>query len=148
MLIEDVAVQLGRVTSLAPTHLETNPAQLDEVRVTANRLSIDQTSTVVGATLTPEDYAVLPSDRDYRSLMDILPDIVQSGRGDGGNANGATGLENTYFIDGMNVTDQLNALWATSLPYNFIKAVEIKTGGYTPSSPPSDRLTVRRAWIR
>lgn len=130
VIIEGVVVELGRATSLPPTYMEASAIQLDEVRVAANRFSIDPTSTVVGATLTPEDYAALPSERDYRSLIDILPNVIQSGRGDPANANGATGLENAYFIDGMNVTNQLNALWATSLPYNFIKAVEIKTGGY------------------
>jgi hypothetical protein len=130
VMIEGVSVQLGRATSLQPTIMQASPTRLDEVRIIANRLSIDATSTVAGATLTPDDYAVLPSDRDYRSLIEILPNIVQSGRGDPLNTNGATGLENTYFIDGMNVTDQLNAFWATSLPYNVIKAVEIKTGGY------------------
>jgi hypothetical protein len=128
--IEGVAVQLGRATSLPSTNMEASPARLDEVSITASRLSIDPTSTVAGATLTPDDYAVLPGERDYRFLMEILPNIVQSGRGDPPNANGATGLENTYFIDGVNVTDQMNAFWATSLPYNVIKAVEIKTGGY------------------
>lgn len=130
VIIEGVTVQLGRATSLDPTQMEASAIQLETVRLVANRLSIDPTSTVVGATLTPEDYAVLPGDRDYRYLMEILPNIVQSGRGDQLNANGATGLENSYFVDGMNVTEELRAQWATSLPYNFIKAVEIKTGGY------------------
>jgi hypothetical protein len=92
VIIEGVAVQLGRATSLHPTNMEASAIRLDEVRIAANRLSIDPISTVVGATLTPDDYAVLPSDRDYRSLIEILPNIVQSGRGDAANANGATGL--------------------------------------------------------
>jgi hypothetical protein len=128
--IDGVAVQPGRAASLGATQLEPSAARLDEVRVTANRLSIDPTSTAAGATLTPADYAALPGERDYRFLMAILPDIVESGRGDLLNANGATGLENTFYIDGMNVTDQLNAFWPTTLPYNVVKAVEIKTGGY------------------
>jgi hypothetical protein len=128
--VDGVVVQLGRATSLQPTVMEASATRLDEVRITANRLSIDPTSTAAGATLTPGDYAVLPGERDYRFLMEILPGIVQSGRGDPPNANGATGLENAHFIDGVNVTDQMNAFWPTSLPYNFIKAVEIKTGGY------------------
>lgn len=80
--IENVAVQLGRATLLQPTLVEASATRLDEVRITANRLSIDPTSAAMSATLTPDDYAVLPSDRDYRSLIDILPSTVQSGRGD------------------------------------------------------------------
>lgn len=130
VIIEGVAVQPGRATSLHPTNMEAAATRLDAVRITANRLSIDPTSTAAGATLTPDDYAALPGQRDYRFLMAILPDILESGRGDLLNANGATGLENTFYIDGVNVTDQLTGLWPTTLPYNVVKAVEIKTGGY------------------
>jgi hypothetical protein len=130
VVVDSVQVQLGRTTHLATRALQSTPIQLDEQRVVADRLAIDMTSTVAGATLTPSDYAVLPGERDYKSLMSILPGVVQTGRGDPPNVNGATGLENTYFIDGMNVTGELKAESGTSLPYNFIKAVEIKTGGY------------------
>jgi hypothetical protein len=46
------------------------------------------------------------------------------------NVGGSTGLENQYYIDGVNVTDTKTAGRATNLPYNFIRAVDVKTGGY------------------
>jgi hypothetical protein len=39
-------------------------------------------------------------------------------------------LENVFFIDGVNVTDLTNATTSTNLPYNFIKEIEVKAGGY------------------
>jgi hypothetical protein len=35
-----------------------------------------------------------------------------------------------YFIDGVNVTSTRRATTGTSLPYNFVRAVEVKAGGY------------------
>ena len=130
LTIDSVGVQPGHTTSLGTTTLETGAISLDEVRITGNRLAVDPTSTAHGAVLTTADFAVLPAARDYRMLMEILPDIVQSGRGDPLNANGATGLESAYFIDGVNVSDQTNGFWPTTLPYDVIKAVDVKTGGY------------------
>ena len=46
------------------------------------------------------------------------------------NFGGATGLENRYFIDGMDVTDPYRALNGGTLPYNFVKEVEVRSGGY------------------
>jgi hypothetical protein len=35
-----------------------------------------------------------------------------------------------YFVDGVNVTSELNATTGITLPYNFVRAVEVKAGGY------------------
>jgi hypothetical protein len=62
--------------------------------------------------------------------MTILPLVNASSYGDPANSAGSTGLENMYFIDGVNVTEPLSATGGTSLPYNFIKSVEVRSGGY------------------
>src|SRR2546425_12247438 len=49
---------------------------------------------------------------------------------------GATGLENAYFIDGVNVTSPhlggpgVLPVSDFVLPYNFVRTVEVKEGGY------------------
>jgi hypothetical protein len=130
VLLEDVAVGLGQTTSLPTITLEESPIQLEPVRVTAPRLSIDALHTDIGATLSAADYAELPGDRDYKSMMSILPHANESNRGDPINVAGATGLENMYYVDGVNVTTPLKAETGTGLPYNFVRAVEVKTGAY------------------
>ncbi|HXI20468.1 MAG TPA: TonB-dependent receptor, partial [Gemmatimonadales bacterium] len=72
----------------------------------------------------------LASDRDYRSLMEVLPQVTSSGRGDPLNVGGSTGLENQYFIDGENVTSPFNAASGVALPYNFVREVQVAEGGY------------------
>lgn len=39
-------------------------------------------------------------------------------------------MENKYYIDGTDVTDPWRGITGTNLPYNFIRQIEVKTGGY------------------
>ena len=128
--IDSVHVQLGRTTGLGDIQLFQSAVQIGSVRIVAPPLTLDPTRTTIGATLEAIDYALLPSERDYKSLISVLPHINTSYHGDPVNAGGSTGLENMYFIDGVNVTVPLNGASGTSLPYNFIRAVEVRTGGY------------------
>jgi hypothetical protein len=130
LAFQKVQVQLGRVTGLGEVKLDQSPVTLEEVVITASRITLDPVGTTVGGTLDARDYAALPTDRDYKSLITILPHINTSYLGDPANSAGSTGLENMYFIDGVNVTEPLRASGGTSLPYNFIKTVEVRSGGY------------------
>jgi hypothetical protein len=128
--VRDVIVQLGRIAGLHDVALEPSTVELSEITISAPALTLDPVRTTVGATLTAEDLAALPTERDYKSAITILPHVNTSYHGDPANVGGSTGLENMYFIDGVNVTSELTAATGTSLPYNFIRQVEVKAGGY------------------
>lgn len=128
--LDSVRVQLGRTTGLADVPLEPQTVRLSDVRIEAPRVTLDPARAALGAVLEPSDYAALPSERDYRSLIAIIPQANVSYGGDPVNVAGSSGLENMYFIDGVNVTAPLNGATGTSLPYNFIRAVEVRMGGY------------------
>lgn len=128
--IDSVRVQLGRTAGLSEVVMRRATAELSEVRITAPLITLDAARTTVGATLEASDLANLPGDRDHKSLMAVLPHANTSYHGDPVNMAGATGLENMYFIDGVNVTAQRDAMRGTSLPYNFIRTVEVRGGGY------------------
>ncbi len=130
VVLQRVVVELGRTTGLEPVMMTPQPVELQPLVVTAQAVSIDPVHTTVGGTLDAADYATLPVDRDYKSLITVLPHANESTRGDPINVAGNTGLENRYYVDGVNVTDAFNAARATSLPYNFVRAVEVKAGGY------------------
>ena len=68
--------------------------------------------------------------RDYRSLTSLLPHAVQDPFGTEANFAGSSGLENRYFVDGVETTDPYTGLTGMRLPYNFIREIEVKTGGY------------------
>ena len=130
VVVRGVDVALGRTAGLAQVVLVEQAVALEAIEVVARTISIDPVHTTVGGTLDAADYASLPVDRDYKSLITVLPHANESTRGDPVNVGGSTGLENQYYIDGVNVTDTKLAERATSLPSNFVRAVEVKTGGY------------------
>ena len=130
-VFETVRIRLGQRTSMGDVVLEDKVYETQGVTVTGTALPlIDPTSTELGGTLSAREYELLPLDRDYRSMATVLPEVNQSYLGDPINFGGSTGQENLYFIDGIEVTEPSRTLGGTQLPYNFVKEVEIRTGGY------------------
>ena len=130
VVITEVHILLRATNSLGTIHLKMQSIETDEVVISGNKVLIDPSSTEYGGILRSNDFKNLPLDRDYKSVVALLPLANTSYFGDQINFAGATGFENKYFIDGMDVSDGFNSGSGTNLPYNFIKDIEVKTGGY------------------
>jgi hypothetical protein len=134
VLIEGVQIILGKTTNLGEMKLKEEAVKLPEINVSGKRPVIDPVSTSYGGNLNAVDFENLPVDRNYRNIATLLPQANTSFYGDEANIGGATGFENKYFVDGVEVTDPLVGRDATNLPYNFIQEIEVKTGGYDVDS--------------
>ena len=135
--IDSVPVRIGKTTNLGLVTVEPQALELGELVVTAQRFSIDPTGSTIGGDVDAGTYDKLPVGRDYRSIVAFLPHANTSYYpGDPVNIGGATGLENAYFIDGVNVTSPhlggpgVLPVSDFVLPYNFVRTVEVKEGGY------------------
>jgi hypothetical protein len=131
---QEVLIALGKTTSLGEIRLQQRVHDMPELIISAQRPVIDPTSTVYGANLRASDFENLPVERNYRSMTSLLPQANASYFGDEVNIGGATGFENKYFVDGVEVTDPLIGAISTNLPYNFVKEIEVKAGGYEAES--------------
>ncbi len=127
---QNVTVRLGKTTSLGRLQLEPATLAHSEVIVAGEKPLLDPASTTLGANLSAETYRLLPVERNFREIATLIPQANESFYGDAVNISGSTGMENAYIVDGMNVTRPVSAGLSTDLPYNFIKEIEIKTGGY------------------
>ena len=130
----DVHLQLGAVT--------------DTVSVEAGAVQIDTENTALTTPLTDQLYQSLPLPRNVSGIFALAPGVVSGGgtdtKGNGTNPSigGASGLENLYLVDGVNVTDQAfggfgtyNRYWGalgTGVNLAFIKEVDIKTTAFEP----------------
>lgn len=132
--LQEVLIALGKTTSLGEIRLQQRVHDLPELVISGQRPVIDPTSTTYGANLRAADFENLPVERNYRSMISLLPQANLSYFGDEVNIGGATGFENKYFVDGVEVTDPLIGATSTNLPYNFIKEIEVKAGGYEAQS--------------
>jgi len=128
--IKDVFIQLGRTTHLGEIRLDPRVHELPEVIVAGDKPRIDPTTTSSGANLHSSDFENLPVERNYRSIATLIPQANVSYIDDEVNFAGATGRENKYFVDGVDVTDPSFSKVGTNLPYNFIKEVDVAIGGY------------------
>jgi hypothetical protein len=125
---QDVPVRLGSTTSLGDVRLEAQAVEVAGVVVSGAKPVIDPVSPATGATLDSSQFLSLPSDRNFRSLMAYVPQANASFYGDGVNVGGSTGLENAFFVDGMDVT--VGNGTSVDLPFNFVREIQVATGGY------------------
>lgn len=128
--VRDVIIRLGRTTSLGEIRLSAKVQDMREVVVSAERPLLDPLSTSGSSNLEIGVAETLPVKRDYRSLTLLFPQATEMYANEDANFAGATGLENRYFIDGIETTDPFRGVSGTRLPYNFVKEIEVRTGGY------------------
>jgi hypothetical protein len=130
MEFKEVSVRLGQTTTLGRIELSTRVHEAPTIEVTAERKLIDPSTSSIGANLTNDEFGELPIDRDYKNIPTLIPYVNESFLGDEANFAGGTGHENKYFIDGADATEPYIAYTGTNLPYNFVKDIEVKAGGY------------------
>jgi len=128
--VQPVRVRLAGTTGIGEVRLQAVTLALPEVTVVSASPVIDPVSTVVGGRLVPAEFSSLPVERTYDRIVALLPQANESYLGDGVNVAGATGMENKYYIDGVDVSDPYRGLTGASLPYNIIREIEVKNGAY------------------
>ena len=138
--ITGISVSLGQTTDLG---IKMEVGGLTEtISVVSSQVIIDNSSTTTGAVLSSELLARVPVGRRFSDALYLAPGVSSSGSAGRGNPSisGGSGLDNQYVVDGVNVTNQgYGALGSYSIifgslgnstPFDFIKEVQVKTGGY------------------
>src|SRR5688572_22953901 len=138
--ITGISVSLGQTTDLG---IKMEIGGLTEtISVVSSQVIIDASSTTTGAVLSSELLARVPVGRRFSDALYLAPGVSSSGSAGRANPSisGGSGLDNQYVVDGVNVTNQgYGALGSYSIifgslgnstPFDFIKEVQVKTGGY------------------
>ncbi len=135
VIFENVLIQLGKTTTLGEVTLHGRMHELPELVISGRSPLLDPGTTYSGANIHSADIEGLPVERNYRSIVSLLPQANTSYFGDEVNVAGATGWENKYFVDGVDVTDSFLGMSGTNLPYNFVSEIEVREGGYEAEYP-------------
>jgi outer membrane receptor protein involved in Fe transport len=113
------------------------PSAKEVVTVTAATPVIDQASTTLGANLDQHLIQTIPTDRNFASIVQVTPGVATetdpynpSNDSTAITVYGSSTSENAYVIDGVNTNGVEYGTQGTSLNYEFIQEVEVKTGGY------------------
>jgi hypothetical protein len=108
---------------------------LEEVVVTGSavRLAVDVTSTDSGLVLGEFDIDNMPVARNPTAVALLAPGVVLGDTGFGNTASmgGASVAENVCVINGLEVTNTRQGLGCGSVPFEFYKEFQVKTGGYS-----------------
>ncbi len=126
----NVSVNLSKVTTVAVT-FELGTIT-ENITVEGKAPAVDIVNSSTSTNVRKEFFDGLPKARGYQSFVMMAPSVQEDPYGQ--SFAGATGVENMFVIDGVNVTDvELGGgddSKTTNVVYEFIEEVEVKTGGY------------------
>ena len=137
-------VVLGQGTTVNPVLQQIG---MDEIVVTSAAVApIDVTSAETTTVLTSADVERVPLMRDINAIALLAPGATMGDQTFGGDGSqdrqhystrsplvsfgGSSVAENTYFINGFNVTNFRNGLGGGALPFHFYDQFQLKTGGF------------------
>ncbi|MGE0129032.1 MAG: TonB-dependent receptor [Blastocatellales bacterium] len=128
---EQLEVVLGRATV---TVLALNPAQVaEQVVVTGtDSLVIDPTNNKIQTSLTEKQIDLTPKGVNFSSVLRVSPATRPEPLNAGFQVDGSSGAENTFIVDGLEVTNfrtgQLRTV--SNIPFEFVREVQVKTSGF------------------
>lgn len=129
--LDQVEINLGRTTALT---IEMSTTLGDTtINVTGSEVALlDVTDTKTQTTISAEVAELLPKGNNFSTVLKISPATRVEPRSGQFQINGASGSENTFIIDGLEVTNvRTGVLDAnTNLPFSAIQEVQIKTSGF------------------
>ena len=140
---KDLDVRLGsrlRVDVVMSAGIQENIEVIGQAPV------VDLSTTTTGATFNSDMMRRIPVGRNFSSTLALAPGVVASGIPGAGESNpsiaGASGLENVYVIDGVNINNAgygssgsysiVFGSLGTGVNFDYIEEVQVKTGGYEP----------------
>lgn len=136
-LTDTVLVNAGGTSSVTLTlgASADNATQIDEVIVVGVRQAVSEfDATTTGLVVNVEELSRnVPIGRDATSLALLAPGVTQSDSAFGNlpSISGASAGENTYYVNGLNITDFVSFLGGSTVPFEFYQTFETKTGGYS-----------------
>lgn len=130
-IAENIVVQLGKAVTV---DFQVKVGQVSEqIVVTAENVSyVDTKESAIQTNMSSATLDAMPRGMNMSSLMKLAPAARQEANSGGFQIDGASGSENSFVIDGMEVsnfrTGTLNL--NNNLPFQFVQEMSIKTSGF------------------
>jgi outer membrane receptor protein involved in Fe transport len=139
VVLDEIVVSIGTRSRVDITLVA---GQTESVTVTAQAPVVDTKSVTTGGTFKVEKFIdQLPVGRNLAATLTLAPGVASGGGTGAGNysISGSSGLENSYIVDGVNITStgyggigtyNINSgSLGTGVTYDFLEEVQVKTGG-------------------
>ena len=125
---ENIGLSIEQTLNLKVTMKLGNIEEM--VTITGQLPLIDVKSTAKGMTLTKEVFQTLPKGRDFATLITAIPGVQSEAFLGGISVDGASGAENMFYMDGMEVSDVRGAEQVQSAAFEMVDEVQVKASGY------------------
>lgn len=103
----------------------------EQITVTAEATLVDRESTEIASSLSSDEIAALPLTQDYRDLQKLIPGVMYTQDEVRGPSAGASGQDNVYMFDGVNVTMPLFGVLNVEPNTRDVAQVNVIRGGAT-----------------
>ncbi len=124
--IEGILISINR-TSFQEVVLVAGAGE--EIVVEAEKNAVDVGDTTRSTVLTKDFLNRVPAGRSYQQAVQMTAGV--SG-GSNPNMAGGASNENTYMLDGANITDPVTGTFSTNFNFDAIQQIEVLLGGYMP----------------
>jgi hypothetical protein len=128
--LDNIDVALGKAT---PVNVDLTITAAATVDVTANgETPIDVTDSKIQTNISQKDAELLPKGTNFSSVLKMSPATRPEPLSGGFQIDGASGTENTFIVDGQEVTNPINGTLNTNnnLPFQLVQEVQIKSSGF------------------
>ena len=127
--LSNVEVGLGRTTGV---NFPMAIGSTTIIVVNGSDTPIDTTSTTVESSINSQAAELLPKGLNVSSIFKISPATRVEPRSGQFQIDGASGSENTFIIDGQEVTNVLSGVFDanTNIPFSQVQEVKIKSSGF------------------
>ena len=126
--VPDVELTLGK-TFRVDFALQVSSLQ-ETVIVTGETPLIDTSSSSVATNIPRKDFDLLPKSRDFISVAKLAPGVNEDAKIGGLSIDGASGAENVFYVDGLDVTNLTTGVSAKSVLNDLVDEVQVKSSGY------------------
>jgi outer membrane receptor protein involved in Fe transport len=124
----EVNVIIGRTTRLDFKMQIGSPAET--ITVTADSVTIDTTASSSAVTIDRSFFDQIPKGRSFYDLTGLAPGARDEAKAGGFQVDGASGAENIFYVDGMEITSIRTGTLTTQnrIPVEAIQQVQVKNG--------------------
>lgn len=123
----ELSVNIGRNTILT-VEMPLQEAG-EEIVIEESSPVVDTESSQRGSVLTKEFLERIPAGRSYQSAAQLAAGVTG---GANPNIGGASYNENTYLLDGVNITDPVTGTFSLNFNFDAIEQVEVLTNAFDP----------------
>jgi hypothetical protein len=101
----------------------------DEMIIEERRPVVDTQSGDRGSVLTKDFLQRIPAGRSYQSAVQMAAGVTG---GSNPNVGGASGNENSYMLDGVNITDPVTGTFSMNFNFDSIEQLQVLTSAFDP----------------